>query len=48
MVNGIAFYALYKSTELIIHCKADDFCSFILLPDEIEKKSPGIVNQFTT
>ena len=47
MVDGIAFYALYKSTVLIIPFKADDFCSFIGLPDEIEKKSPGIVNQFT-
>ena len=46
MVEGVAFYALYKSRVLIIHCKADDFCLFIGLPDEIEKKSPGIVIQF--
>ena len=26
MVDGIAFYALYKSRVLIIPCKADDFC----------------------
>ena len=31
---------------LIILCKADDFCLFIGLPDEIYKKSPDIVNQF--
>ena len=24
---------------LIMHCKADDFCLFIGLPDEIQKKS---------
>ena len=35
MVEGIAFYALYKSRVLIIPCKADDFCLFIGLPDEI-------------
>ena len=35
MVEGIAFYALHKSRVLIIHCKADDFCLFIGLPDEI-------------
>ena len=35
MVEGIAFYALYKSTMLIIPGKADDFCLFIGLPDEI-------------
>ena len=35
MVQGIAFYALYKSRVLIIPCKADDFCLFIGLPDEI-------------
>ena len=35
MVKGIAFYALYKSRVLIIPCKADDFCLFIGLPDEI-------------
>ena len=32
MVEGIAFYALYKSRVLIIPCKADDFCLFIGLP----------------
>ena len=35
MVEGIAFYALYKSRVLIIPCKADDFYLFIGLPDEI-------------
>ena len=35
MVEGIAFYALYKSRELAIPFKADDFCLFIGLPDEI-------------
>ena len=34
MMEGIAFYALYKSRVLIIPCKADDFCLFIELPDE--------------
>ena len=28
MVEGIAFYGLYKSRLLIIPCKADDFCLF--------------------
>ena len=37
MVNGIAFYALYKSRVLIIPCKTDNFCLFIGLPDEIYK-----------
>ena len=37
IMEGIAFYALYK---------ADDFCLFIVLPDEIYKKLPGIVIQF--
>ena len=37
MVEGIAFYALYKSRVLIMPCKADDFCLFIRLPDEIKK-----------
>ena len=37
MVEGIAFYALYKSRVLLIPCKADDFCLFIELPDEIKK-----------
>ena len=47
MVEGITFYApLYKSRVLVILCKADDFCLFIRLPDEIYKKSPGIVIQF--
>ena len=35
MVEGIAFYALPKSRVLIIPCKADGFCLFIGLPDEI-------------
>ena len=35
MVEGIAFYALNKSRVLIIPCKANDFCLFIGLPDEI-------------
>ena len=35
MVEGIAFYALHKSRVLIIPCKADGFCLFIRLPDEI-------------
>ena len=39
MVEGIAIYAQYKSMP----CKADDFCLFIGLPDEI---SPSIVIQF--
>ena len=35
MAEGITFYALYKPRVLIIPCKADDFCLFIGLPDEI-------------
>ena len=35
MVEGIAFYALHESRMLIIPCKADGFCLFIGLPDEI-------------
>ena len=35
MVEGIAFYALYKSRVLIIPCKADDYCLFIGLPVKI-------------
>ena len=35
MVDGIAFYALHKSRVLIIPYKADGFCLFIGLPDEI-------------
>ena len=35
MVESIAFYALYKSKVLIIHCEADEFCLFVGLPDEI-------------
>ena len=35
MVEGTAFYALYKLRVLIVPCKADDFCLFIGLPDEI-------------
>ena len=34
MVEGIAFYALCKRV-LIIPCKADNFCEFVGLPDEI-------------
>ena len=37
MVKGIAFYTLYKSRVLIVPCKADDFCLFTELPDEIRK-----------
>ena len=37
MVDGIAFHNLYKSSVLIIRHKADDFCLFIGLPDEIKK-----------
>ena len=43
MVEGIAVYALHKSRVLIIPCKADDFCLFIRLPDEIYKKAPDMV-----
>ena len=46
MVEGIVFYALYKSRVLIIPCKAQDSCLFIGLPDEIYKKALGIVIQF--
>ena len=35
MVEGIGFYFLYKSRVLIIPCKANNFCLFIGLPDEI-------------
>ena len=35
MLEGSAFYALYKLTVPIIPCKADDFCLFIGLPNEI-------------
>ena len=35
MVEGIAFYASHKSRVLIIPYKADVFCLFIRLPDEI-------------
>ena len=35
MVEGIAFYGLLKSRVLIIPCKANGFCLFIGLPDEI-------------
>ena len=35
MVEGIAFYALDKSRVVIILGKADGFCLFIGLPDEI-------------
>ena len=43
MVEGIAFYALFKSRVLITPSKVDDFCLFLGLPDEM---SPGIVIQF--
>ena len=46
MVEGIAFYALFESRVLIILCKADVFCLFIELPDEIKKRWTGIVIQF--
>ena len=36
MVEGIAFYALYKSRVLITPRRADDFRLFIGLPDEIQ------------
>ena len=39
MAEGIAFYALNKSSVLIIPCEADDSCLFIALPDEIYKKA---------
>ena len=35
MVEGIAFYGLYKLRVLIIPCKAEGFCLFIGLSDEI-------------
>ena len=31
-------YALYKPNVMIIHCKSNDFCLFIGLPDEILKR----------
>ena len=37
MIEGIAFYALYKSRVLIIPWKADDCYLFIGLPAEISK-----------
>ena len=46
MVEGIAFYALYKSRVVIIPYKADDSRLFIGLPDEIYKKALGIVIKF--
>ena len=47
MVEGITFYALYKSRVLIISCKADDTCLFIELSDGKKiLNSPGIVIQF--
>ena len=45
MIEGIAFYALYKSRVLIIPCKADNSCLFIGLPDEIYKKAPALAIQ---
>ena len=44
-VEGIAFYALYKTRVLIILCKAEDSCLFIGLPNEIYKKAQDIVIQ---
>ena len=41
MVEGIEFYALYKSKVLIIPSKEDDSCLFIGLTDEICKKGAG-------
>ena len=35
MVEGIPFYALYKSKVLKLPRKTDDFCLFIGPPDEI-------------
>ena len=35
MVEGIAFYVLYKSRLMLIPCKADDFGLFKELPNEI-------------
>ena len=35
MMEGFSFYALYKSRMLLILCNADDFCSFLKLPEEI-------------
>ena len=43
IVEGIAYYALYKSRVIIIPSKVDDFCLITGLPDEIYKKSPGTV-----
>ena len=37
MWRGIAFYALHKSRVLIIPCKANGFCLFMGLPEEIYK-----------
>ena len=39
MVEGIAFYALYKSRVLIIPCEGEDSCLFIGLPYEIYTKA---------
>ena len=46
MMEGIAFYALYKSKGLIILYNANDSYLFIGLPDEIFKEAPVIVIQF--
>ena len=46
MVDVVAFYARYKSRVLIIPSKADDFCLFIAVPDEIKKNLLGIIIQF--
>ena len=35
MMEGIAFYVLYKSRVLIMPRKAEGFCLFKGLPDEI-------------
>ena len=44
MVEGIAFYALYKSRVLTIPCKPDDSCLIIGLPDEISKDVVSLFN----
>ena len=45
MVEGALQFMPYINREIIL-CKADDFCLFIGLPDEILKKSLSIVIQF--
>ena len=46
MVEGIVFYALYKSRVLIIPCKAEHFCLFIGLPNEIKKSRLILLSNF--